>query len=386
MPSDHLLTCGENRERLVQLGVASGPSPPMWGKRPEVDLALLVPRSIPTHVGKTKARHWSCGAGSVHPHPRGENFCCEVALSAAFGPSPPTWGKLARPHHPAPNYRSIPPTWGKRTDGRGRLPHQRFIPTHVGKTWRGTSPNCTASVHPHPRGENSGSSLILNVGHGPSPPTWGKLTVPERVIDAHRSIPTHVGKTREIPYRAAISAVHPHPRGENARTPRVLQRRLGPSPPTWGKRSLRLVSCTTRRSIPTHVGKTLRAASIWAIAAVHPHPRGENDDRGLGVDGHLGPSPPTWGKLELVSPRSGLSRSIPTHVGKTRAEGSARRVHLVHPHPRGENWKGKAEGTAHTGPSPPTWGKPRPLHPRHPRSRSIPTHVGKTPRTAASPY
>ena len=50
-----------------------------------------------------------------------------------------------------------------------------------------------------------------------------------------------------------------------------------------------------------------------------------------------------------------------------------------HPHGRGENLKLDAERQTYSGPSPRAWGKQRLAHCLRPRTRTIPTGVGKTP-------
>src|SRR5690606_1544326 len=79
-----------------QLGreVADGPSPRVWGKRPELARVDRHLRSIPTRVGKTEALCRCSPAVTVHPHACGENPGTMARTNGPAGPSPRVWGKL----------------------------------------------------------------------------------------------------------------------------------------------------------------------------------------------------------------------------------------------------------------------------------------------------
>jgi len=51
-----------------------------------------------------------------------------------------------------------------------------------------------------------------------------------------RTIPTHVGRTPASKSRARAASDHPHARGENPQNWSAADRRSGPSPRTWGER------------------------------------------------------------------------------------------------------------------------------------------------------
>src|SRR5271157_2375097 len=71
--TDHPHACGENN--AVTLGNISedGPSPRAWGERSAVTQFRRELRTIPTRVGRTRARAPSRGGPADHPHARGDN-------------------------------------------------------------------------------------------------------------------------------------------------------------------------------------------------------------------------------------------------------------------------------------------------------------------------
>jgi len=91
----------------------------------------------------------------------------------------------------------------------------RTIPTHVGKTICGNMAKKTWSDHPHARGENSIAAICVSLCFGPSPRTWGKLVAAGEQSTDKRTIPTHVGKTLRACTVARAEPDHPHARGEN---------------------------------------------------------------------------------------------------------------------------------------------------------------------------
>ena len=136
------------------------------------------------------------------------------------------------------------------------------------------------------------------------------------------------------------------------------------SPRTWGKRDGVVEPAELARTIPTHVGRTIRqAATCWQM---------------------LGPSPRMWGEHHRGVAVHVSRGTIPTHVGRTECCSRTRRSSRDHPHACGEN-TGNATVTATTnGPSPRMWGELQQSHAREERSRTIPTHVGRTPTSSAS--
>ena len=91
-----------------------------------------------------------------------------------------------------------------------------------------------------------------------------------------RTIPTHVGRTAIAKPLVIQTADHPHARGENAVSVRYSGMSFGPSPRTWGELSMAMRARGYRRTIPTHVGRTPNVYGTLILPTDHPHARGEN--------------------------------------------------------------------------------------------------------------
>src|SRR5437764_611168 len=115
--------------------------------------------------------------------------------------------------------------------------------------------------HPHARGENVFGRTIHVTDTGPSPRSWGKQSIWGRHSLPDRTIPTLVGKTAYVQNTPAPTPDHPHARGENAMGTGNSVVGCGPSPRSWGKRSLYDHAGRPNRTIPTLVGKT--TTSDW---------------------------------------------------------------------------------------------------------------------------
>ena len=92
---------------------------------------------------------------------------------------------------------------------------------------------------------------------------------------------------------------------------------FGSSPLTRGKPWARRSGQTGPRLIPAHAGKTIKAGTVAAIEAAHPHSRGENVVLRQLSGVTAGSSPLTRGKLGCASFRYKTSGLIPAHAGKT---------------------------------------------------------------------
>ena len=173
---------------------------------------------IPAHAGKTSVRAPYCQRCRAHPRSRGENSALPVSLYALSGSSPLTRGK---PHH-------------RRQSAR----HRRLIPAHAGKT-----PYCSAcrspqQAHPRSRGENFGPSFVGCSRTGSSPLTRGKHRQRGRLLDGHRLIPAHAGKTCFDRTNCMSVPAHPRSRGENLPMAGNQSPIPGSSPLTRGKPSV----------------------------------------------------------------------------------------------------------------------------------------------------
>ena len=254
----------------------------------------------------------------------------------------------------------------------------RTIPTHVGRTLILAGAVGGLADHPHARGENGVGTGVLGLRPGPSPRTWGERYSPQADFHQTRTIPTHVGRTNHQGKVYASTADHPHARGENDVLTQMIVQQLGPSPRTWGEPKGNPSRRWAERTIPTHVGRTPVTITPGPQMTDHPHARGENTSAAYDTSGTDGPSPRTWGEPCRSSPAATSRRTIPTHVGRTGQGRSDGESPTDHPHARGENEPSKATELVLTGPSPRTWGELPAWPVRGERIRTIPTHVGRT--------
>ena len=191
--------------------------------------------------------------------------------------------------------------------------------------------------HPHARGENSFAELWSAFHGGPSPRTWGELFLLRRADAGRRTIPTHVGRTIPTSCLTPMISDHPHARGENRPSNSAWLKETGPSPRTWGELAIVGAKLYSVRTIPTHVGRTMCTHGAYYKAADHPHARGENQTASGAGTYSVGPSPRTWGERCQRSAQRAPQRTIPTHVGRTALRAGGRRSPADHPHARGEN-------------------------------------------------
>ena len=172
-------------------------------------------------------------------------------------------------------------------------------------------------VHPHARGEHARRAISVRLLNGSSPRTWGTRGTHHQGLLLDRFIPTHVGNTCASSRGRRSGPVHPHARGEHLSTCQPVPGCDGSSPRTWGTPGQALHRLAPRRFIPTHVGNTDGGAASTPARAVHPHARGEhNESRGMAA-GLSGSSPRTWGTRSRRRSSDSSRRFIPTHVGNT---------------------------------------------------------------------
>ena len=138
--------------------------------------------------------------------------------------------------------------------------------------------------------------------------------------------------------------------------------------------------------IPTHAGKTSRAAP-WPISPTdHPRSREENLHAQIPADYQPGSSPLTRGKPRSNAPVRQGRRLIPTHAGSTSWMHGSRPTCGAHPHSRGENTISSTEPITLGGSSPLTRGKHLVQNLHQVPHGLIPTHAGKTHRTSTCPF
>ncbi len=235
-------------------------------------------------------------------------------------------------------------------------PDGRFIPTHVGNTGGFAGRTAPAAVHPHARGEHTLGEQTAGQKLGSSPRTWGTLRFAIPHIIKARFIPTHVGNTASGRRDRRRAPVHPHARGEHEDRRQDATLGVGSSPRTWGTRDEERADERRTRFIPTHVGNTPRGSEIRSGSPVHPHARGEHSKRARAGRAPSGSSPRTWGTRGASLASGRRHRFIPTHVGNTKESRSSQRKVPVHPHARGEHSGPPIGNGLRSGSSPRTWG------------------------------
>ena len=206
---------GENTRYACHAACTPGSSPLTRGKPPLRPLAHRRIRLIPAHAGKTARKRLDVGAGGAHPRSRGENWSPSRKITAAFGSSPLTRGKL-RAH-------------------RSRVPGAGLIPAHAGKTGRTHPCPSQHAAHPRSRGENHHDCDCEIVPAGSSPLTRGKPGLVIMLGWLVGLIPAHAGKTPDDTSIRTCVPAHPRSRGENPRLVSRSRIHRGSSPLTRGK-------------------------------------------------------------------------------------------------------------------------------------------------------
>ena len=271
-----------------------------------------------------------------------------------------------------------PRRWGERLTKPLRWRIRRTIPTQVGRIYSYAVELRCCADHPRAGGENGKSEDLPKTYDGPSPRRWGELLSLHPVVNVARTIPTQVGRTTSVTHAPTWCPDHPHAGGENQGwTPAHLSV-YGPSPRRWGELHAQAWRRKQQRTIPTQVGRTAPGAAAFPRRADHPHAGGENFVICVSSLAIIGPSPRRWGERQLSRSLSGISRTIPTQVGRTFAYTIAKAGSADHPHAGGENLPCLGAGHDPTGPSPRRWGERRYLAPQRRCIRTIPTQVGRT--------
>ncbi len=224
----------------IVIGVlAVSSSPHAWGTRESKAQCPSLNRFIPTCVGNSIRVSTQLHQSTVHPHMRGE-LCGSLSwLSPPYGSSPHAWGThLISFTFPYPH---------------------RFIPTCVGNSTPHLARLRECPVHPHMRGELSVVSLTILTEIGSSPHAWGTQHPLCVSCDDVRFIPTCVGNSILTFSIEDRDSVHPHMRGELSGSVSVSSCVLGSSPHAWGTRPFQFLDFRTVRFIPTCVGNSPRA-------------------------------------------------------------------------------------------------------------------------------
>ena len=145
-------------------------------------------------------------------------------------------------------------------------------------------------------GENKKRFSVVLTLNGTSPRVWGKLCMAMVLWQLNRNIPTCVGKTMTLRTLSPDRREHPHVCGENFHRICLCVSCRGTSPRVWGKQEELPVEFSSRRNIPTCVGKTFYPLVQLILAPEHPHVCGENFLFNISGSTFRGTSPRVWGK------------------------------------------------------------------------------------------
>ena len=191
---------------------------------------------------------------------------------------------------------SPPHAWGQPDTCSRRRRCNRFTPTCVGTTSIMRLARTAIAVHPHMRGDNATQVCCAVAQTGSPPHAWGQLPLPSPQAEVLRFTPTCVGTTPTKVFFLITPPVHPHMRGDNARSLQASPAPFGSPPHAWGQRLQFPSAWLPMRFTPTCVGTTAKPGSIPQRPAVHPHMRGDNVSRGQWRFADAGSPPHAWGQ------------------------------------------------------------------------------------------
>ena len=163
------------------------------------------------------------------------------------------------------------------------------------------------------------------------------MSVPRPYATRCGSPPRAWGQLRASGRRARGRAVHPHGRGDNPFGFRCPQSMNGSPPRAWGQSTSAGASRCRLRFTPTGVGTIRRSSLIRRSSSVHPHGRGDNAKTSLAIGWINGSPPRAWGQFAAKNGVESQKRFTPTGVGTIAPQTKAAAGDPVHPHGRGDN-------------------------------------------------
>ena len=229
-----------------------------------------------------------------------------------------------------------PRLWGDYFASNATFRRPRYIPTSVGRLKSLTPSASAGTVHPHVCGEIACSSVNCLNSCGTSPRLWGDLSTGGSTASSKRYIPTSVGRFLQHIRAITPNAVHPHVCGEIAVVPVTIVTCGGTSPRLWGDSGMSRCIFMPFRYIPTSVGRFDRSIFLLTRITVHPHVCGEISISRLRLGMLAGTSPRLWGDSALMVLINACGRYIPTSVGRLFSSTIASILNSVHPHVCGE--------------------------------------------------
>ena len=170
----------------------------------------------------------------------------------------------------------------------------------MGTTRSITRQSQNITVHPHGRGDNA-KSLNRYIALSGSPPrAWGQRSCSAARSDRKSGSPPRAWGQRSSRYRSSKKrSVHPHGRGDNALTPLLPPRPFRFTPTGVGTtRSFSRIDWQRGGSPPRAWGQRASCSQHNTFPLVHPHGRGDNGkDCPLSSLPHGSP-PRAWGQRE----------------------------------------------------------------------------------------
>src|SRR5260221_12046 len=112
---------------------------------------------------------------------------------------------------------------------------RRFTPTRVGTTLLCSDARPASAVHPHARGDDEGTCMIVPGSYGSPPRAWGRRPVAGVRAVRGRFTPTRVGTTDSVDECVYHDSVHPHARGDDDDLKARLAAQTGSPPRAWGR-------------------------------------------------------------------------------------------------------------------------------------------------------
>ena len=171
------------------------------------------------------------------------------------------------------------------------------------------------TVHPHGRGDNLFNLVSIRRRVGSPPRAWGQCCAKGRITDMPRFTPTGVGTMWLICCTNHLPSVHPHGRGDNWCRILQLLATVGSPPRAWGQSLRAPPHSSPHRFTPTGVGTMNRPPRESTSRTVHPHGRGDNNERRADSSARYGSPPRAWGQSPQRQDPDGVSRFTPTGVG-----------------------------------------------------------------------
>ena len=215
----------------------------------------------------------------------------------------------------------------------------------------------TLTVHPHGRGDNTPTARLIFSCCGSPPRAWGQCPISGDVLPLERFTPTGVGTITIQTDRIKHYTVHPHGRGDNVHILKHPPPPVGSPPRAWGQSQRDCANGARNRFTPTGVGTMDWVGDARFSRTVHPHGRGDNVSSADPSVADIGSPPRAWGQFEYSRNETRTRRFTPTGVGTMAGTSACRTARSVHPHGRGDNPTNASYPDSAPGSPPRAWGQ-----------------------------